>query len=472
MASFEKLKNYVIRRLGGYRAQVTQSTYVGATVTPYSTTNMEGFITHGYAVNADVFSIINQQAKKSASVPILIKKVEDEKALSKVNLKLKDDRSIMLNKMYLKKALGDEVMDLPLKAPNPYQTWTEFIALYKTQMKLFGNVYILKVAPTSGKNKDVVKAMYLLPAQYIKIVVDRKDLGVYDLKNHIKSYDLFIGSKFMEFDPADVMHIRYPNPLWDVEGVQFYGYPPLRSALMNLLASNTAIELNIRTLKSGGAFGFIHGKNEALTELQAKEIKDRLLEMNDSPENLSKIAGISAEIGFTRLSLTNEELRPFEYLKFDQKQLANVLNWSDKLLNNDEGAKYDNVIEFRKQIFIDDIIPDLQLLENVLNDVFIKSYPGYENSILMFDYNSVPEMQIDVSKMVTWLGVLVDKGVISRDEVREAIDFEMTGLPHMEQYTTNSDLYTVEEAVNQEFITGTTNEQSQGNRTQVVNESE
>ena len=87
----------------------------------------------------------------------------------------------------------------------------------------------------------------------------------------------------------------------------------MRAALRNIESSNSAMELNIKTLKSGGAFGFIHGKGPAgITQAQAKELKERLIEMNASPENLGKIAGVSAELGFQRISLTSEELKPFD----------------------------------------------------------------------------------------------------------------------------------------------------------------
>ena len=92
---------------------------------------------------------------------------------------------------------------------------------------------------------------------------------------------------------------------------------------------------------------------------------------NSLNNDLSKIAGSSAEIGFTRLSLTSDELKPFDYLKFDTKQICNVLGWSDKLLNSDEGAKYDNIGYARRMAITDNIQPDLKLLANALNTQFL-----------------------------------------------------------------------------------------------------
>ena len=57
--------------------------------------------------------------------------------------------------------------------------------------------------------------------------------------------------------------------------------------------------------------------------------------MDADPDKLGKIAGVSAEIGFTRLSLTTDELKLFEYLNFDQKQIpTGVLQTARRLLRS------------------------------------------------------------------------------------------------------------------------------------------
>ena len=63
--------------------------------------------------------------------------------------------------------------------------------------------------------------------------------------------------------------------------------------------------------------GFIHSKgNNVMNADQAKEVKDRLKEMDADPARLGKISGVSAELGFIRIALTTDELKPFDFLKF------------------------------------------------------------------------------------------------------------------------------------------------------------
>ena len=129
---------------------------------------------------------------------------------------------------------------------------------------------------------------------------------------------------------------------------------------------------------------------------------------------------MSVPLTFTRISLTTDELKPFEFLKHDQKAIANVLGWSDKLLNNDDGAKYDNVKEERKRVITDNIFPDLMLLAESLNKNFIKRFKGYENAFLEFDITELPEMQDDIKQLVEWM----TKAPLTLNEQRAILKYE------------------------------------------------
>ena len=303
----------------------------GGGYTPYDT-DAETYIEEGYNINPLVYSIINQMSVKSANVPFYIKEVEDEQAKMKLDMlynSTKGDLSIQQHIKYsklLSKAFSKEDKPFPLERPNVSQTWTEFIALYKTFLKTTGNVYIYTLSPEEGVNAGTPLQVYLLPSHLMQIVV-KDNVSMIGIEDPVRAYLLTYGRGFIEFKNEDVIHIKYSNPNYGETGEHLYGLSPLQAALKNIQSSNQALDLNIKTLKSGGAFGLIHAKNTPLTEVQAKSIKDRLLEMDSNPEQLSKIAGVSAEVGFTRLSLTSDELKPFDYLGFDRQQVADCLIW-------------------------------------------------------------------------------------------------------------------------------------------------
>ena len=424
--------------------------WVGSSGTKYDS-NGKTYLEKGYNINSVVYSIIQQQSRKTAHVPFFIKKVEKESEAKTFIREVKQanvsqPQMKLLLKNLEKKAFlqGEGHLNMPILKPNVSQSWNEFIALYKTMLKLNGNVYIYMLAPDEGAKKGVPMGFYILPSHMVNIVL-KVNANLLSDESPVDHYTMIENSNYIEFPEDSIVHIKYPNPNFDLLGSHLYGASPLRPALDNIESSNEAMNQNIKTLKNGGSYGFVHGKSQPITPDQAKELKSRLKEMDDNPERLSRIAGISAEIGFTRLSLTTDELRPFEYLDYDQKQICNVLGWSDKLLNNSEGAKYDNVKEYRKQVLTDDILPDLDLLEAAFNEIILPRFKGYENTLLYFDATTLPEMQADMNTLTVWLSRALLDGVISRNEYREAMNYPKQDSDDFERFTTKMGIVPLEE---------------------------
>ena len=171
--------------------------------------------------------------------------------------------------------------------------------------------------------------------------------------------------------------------------------------------------------------------------------------MNNNPEDLAKIAGVSAEVGFTRLSLTSAELMPFDYLKFDRQQIADVLNW---VVDDENRGDFGGTInEIKKSRLVDNIQPDLILLQDAFNKYFLPLFKGYENTELVYDISDLPEMQQDTKGVVDWVKILVDTAIIDRSEAREVLTFAPRDDENMKVLTVTTDLLTLDEAIESEF---------------------
>ena len=400
--------------------------YWGAGFTNYDNNN-QNYIDKGYNLNPDVYACVNQMSIKTQSVPYCVKKIDDKQAyskLSQLNMATKGLPSFIQSakKLFLEsKAYSDKEMPFPMESPNATQTWSEVWALYKTYMKTIGNCYFYILSPEDGMNAGVPVQVYVLPAHLMQIVL-KANANMLSVESPIDHYILIDGNQMIEFAAKDIIHIKYSNPNFDLNGEHLYGMSPLRSALRNINSQNSAIDLNIKTLQNGGAFGFIHGKSTPLTPEQALSLKERLVEMDASPERLSRIAGSSAEVGFTRISLTTDELKPFDYLAWDRKTICNVLVWPDELINNDGKASLGSTDtnQARKQAVTDNILPDLKLLESALNKYFLPRFKGYENSVIEWDVTELPEMQSDIKDMMDWL----KDAPVTPNEMRTALKYE------------------------------------------------
>ena len=426
--------------------------FIGSSGSSYDT-KAKTYIEQGFNINPIVYSVISQMATKTSSVPYTIKEIEDKKEKQKLNNLLKATKHSLTPQQEVKKlmletkAYTESDYTMPLDMPNPLQTWNEFLELYKTLIKLTGNVYIYKLMPENGANAGTPIALYLLPPHLMEIVL-KENAEMIGSESPVGGYQLIEGKIGIEFTAEEITHIKYPNPNFDLNGSHLYGFSPIRATLKNIETSNLALDLNIKTMKNGGAFGLIHSKgNTPLTHEQAKGLKDRLKEMDKDPDKLAKIAGVSAEIGFTRLSLTTDELKLFEYLNFDQKQICNALGWSDKLLNNDSTKYGDNIKEHRKQVVIDNIIPDLELFAVAFNNDILPLFKNYKGTCLSFEYSELPEMQEDMKKMVDWVRPSIETGIISRNEGRAFMNLPLSDDKSLDEITVSANVLTVEQAI-------------------------
>lgn len=385
------------------------------------------YLNEGFGRNPDVFSMIMQMADKSRSVPYYVKKIANNSAKSEIDrLNYATKGNLSINQLAKKrqletKAFEEKELPFPLAQPNPNQTWGDIISLFKVYMKTTGNFYLYLNYPLEGNNANVPKQVYVLPSHMVQIVL-KKDAKVLQDENPIEKYMLIEGNRYIEFPAENIIHVKYANPFFDFSGSHLYGLSPIKALLRNIESSNEALNQNVKTIKNGGAFGFIGAKDSStpLTAEQAIALKEKLKEMDNDSGRLSRISGMSVPLTFTRISLTTDELKPFEFLKHDQKAIANVLGWSDKLLNNDDGAKYDNVKEERKRVITDNIFPDLMLLAESLNKNFIKRFKGYENAFLEFDITELPEMQDDIKQLVEWM----TKAPLTLNEQRAILKYE------------------------------------------------
>jgi len=415
--------------------------------------NATSYIEKGYNINPIVYSVISQMATKTSSVPYSIKKVESKDQKRKADRLVKATGYNLTPQQQVKqvlletKAYSDDELEMPIAKPNPLQTWAEWLELYKTLIRLTGNAYIYKLSVTEGANVGKILGVYLLPSHLMNIVL-KQNADLMSLESPVGGYKLISGETGITFTEDEVTHIKYANPNYDTDGSHLYGLSPLRAILKNIESSNTALDLNIKTMNNGGAFGFVHSKGQTpLTADQAKGIKDRIKESFNDKDKLSQIMGVSAEIGFTRIGMTTDELKLFDYLNFDQKQICNALGWSDKLLNNDAGAKYDNVNQFRKQVVVDNIIPDLNLLTEAFDTDILPNFKGYENTCLKFEYSELPEMQQDLTEMIGWIKPAVETGLINRNEGRRFMKLPVSDNEQMNEITVNTDILTLEQAL-------------------------
>ena len=370
--------------------------------------------------NPDVYAILMQQASKTSSVPYYVREIESDEEYKNYLIKSRnitaDYKGLIYEHKAKSKAFAEDYKPIPLKRPNPLMGWGEFFQLSKIYLRGCGNVfwYILR----NEQNKPL--AIYVLPSHLMQIKIKPNAFAL-TLETPVLGYELVYTMQTVPFLAEEVVHIKLPNPTWTFDANQLLGRSPLAAAYLNIENQIQANKHLYKMFKSSGAFGFIFAKGEALTPDQAEQFRERIKEMDASKDRMAKISGLSKEIGFQRISLANDELQPWTALGWDRKTICNVLGWQDELLNNDGKASLSSneSATARKIVLTDNILPDLQLMQEALNDNFIKDFKGYEKYKLHFDISEMPEMQDDMKQLNDW----AKDAPITMNEWRELLKY-------------------------------------------------
>ena len=182
----------------------------------YDGTN-QTFVDEGYRGNAVIYSIIRKIADKSKTCPVQVFKNSSRESKYRQAKYSRKDLNRAQASVYRVKELvevpeSDPVVRL-LQKPNPQQTWSELLNDISTWFNTSGEVFIYGYAPTDGINKGKFKELYVLPANYVELVMG-------GMMEPVRGYKLAIGNQTIEIPASDVLHIKQPNLSWGLNGKQ------------------------------------------------------------------------------------------------------------------------------------------------------------------------------------------------------------------------------------------------------------
>ena len=255
-----KIQRFLQAAIGLKRLPTGPSTLVATIVNGnvvWMADNTAAYIKDGYQGNDIVYSAVKMVEEKVKLAPWAQYKVVDEGSLKQYKMHLKAGDYTKAEK-YQRKAL--ELMtnfnvrqgkwnDL-LDWPNEYETWGDFVANGAAYKMLTGNKFWWAERLEAGANAGLPNAIYALPPQFISILAKMgwpvKTVG----------YQLNSG-QILTFPLEDVMHERYFNPSYDINGSHLYGQSPIQAAVKNLTRNNYAKIATTKKFENGGMDGVI-----------------------------------------------------------------------------------------------------------------------------------------------------------------------------------------------------------------------
>lgn len=396
--------------------------------------NRKSYIANGYDVNDSIYAIVNLITDKVRIPDWDVYQIEDEEAfktyegiMRKKDLTIED---IKLAQKYKKKSLKpvyvDRLSEL-MKYPNDYETMQDLVANSTGYKLIVGGRAIWGELLNMGANEGKPYALHNLPYDQLSIIAN---INAFPIQEEAYQLDALL---LPPFPKQQVLHDKYQNYDWDVNGSHLYGMSPLKAALRRLSRSNSAVKASASMLENQGVKGVLYmddprvlssGVDAMETAKQVNAVKAKLVGEGEwrGSENWGRIGVSGYKLGWQEIGLTAVDLDIIDSEKWDLKRFAAVYGVPAQLVGDSETSTYNNVREAEKALTTRCAIPQLVSFRNHLNRKLQTDW-GYAGQPLFVDFDQTcfTELQEDIKEKSTWVNTL--KG-LSPNEQRDLLGLE------------------------------------------------
>lgn len=394
-----------------------------------------------YAGNWAVYTIVKKKVQMAANIPFYEYAIKDQKAFRKylqlTNGDVHTAESLYTASIYKTKALEQvaENSDINRLLQNPNEEDSQFEFLEKVYgfLNLTGEAFIWRQRLSMGANQGKTRSMNTLPSQYMEVVPDGRlpvGPGGY-IFNLYGDYGI---------QPNDIIHIKYFNPIYDMNNCQLRGLSPIKAGYKLLVKDEASIDGEISSFKNGGPPLIIYREDvDNLDATQAGLLKQRFINETSGVQNINKIMLSAGKLGAIQTGISPVDQELLESGKFTFQQLCALWQMQpgfylpfDSTFNNQDA--------YKKAAYTDSIIPDVIRVRDGFNKEFKNELAG--RSFIDADLTNIPVLQQDMKTLSEWLALSPE---ITFNERREMKAQERLNDPNMDKVYVQSSLVSLDD---------------------------
>lgn len=379
---------------------------IGGQATTGPDITQETAIEKGFSGNGTVFSVIKKDLKKFASIPRYVYK----KNTSGDNEIIENDLSALLQR------------------PNEYQGQSAFFKSVRGFYQVCGETFIWlnrgdtdklvnnELVPRTEKEIDAmpVVEMYVLPANRVYLVPD--PMNVFG----VLAYEFDAGGRRMRIRKNDIIHWRDTTlefDAWDRRHLR--GMPALKPGRQFLQQNNDAMQGSTRMFQNDGARGIAYNESyNDLTPIQMSDMRDVVDKRVNNNDIKGAVAALQGKWGYINFGGTAVDLELIEALKMSKQDLCMLFDVPFEFFMD---TTYENKNQAMRGWVLHSIIPDSKELDSELNRQLLKAFKLEKTAYIACDYTELPELQEDMSKIVTQLAAA---WWITPNEKRKVMGYE------------------------------------------------
>lgn len=355
-------------------------------------------------VNAvDVYNVVKKVYETTAAVPIYVHREKREAV--KFRKRYNTAKQGTLQKLIYRTKSMEDVPDsdplaMLIENPNDYMTQRYFFELSMLLFLLNGEVFIYKMK-TGKERGGRVLSLHIFAAGDTAI----KITGEWPYK--IIGYDFSIqGKRVLVNVPAeDVIHIKMPNPVYDLNGGHLRGVSPLTPGKKTVGRLDIAMDRGTAAMKNGGLPGIIYLEGAAAEDAPSYEAwKESYRRWIEDDSNANAYMPMAGKAGLLQTGLKMADLALMEQSNLDFKRLCSVYKVSHKLFDQDGIGSENSIEAMIKQLYTNACMPLANVFEDALNAGLAPEFG--ENYHIEFDFSEIPELQADIQKQAAAIAQL------------------------------------------------------------------
>ena len=216
------------------------------------------------------------------------------------------------------------------------------------------------------------------------------------------------------YTPDEIVWLRYFNPMDELAGLS-----PLAPARLSADMGHEGLQFNRNLLRNSARPDFLLLTNQEMNETELEEFYVRWESRYQGAANSYRPAVASAVRDVKTLGLSHRDLDFIQGLRWSLEEISRTYGVPKLLLGDFERATYANVQAAERMFWRNTIVPEVRFLEEQLNSVLLPRL-GYSELTVEFDLSVIEALQEDENSRVQRETALLDRGVLTINEVRRA----------------------------------------------------
>ena len=287
-----------------------------------------------------------------------------------------------------------------LERVNPWYTRNDLWQATEIYLNLWGQAFWALERDEEGRRE-----IWPLRPDRMTVLPDRRD--------YIRGF-VYRGSGGVPvaYTADEVVWLRYFNPL-----DEYAGLSPLAPSQTSVDMGLDGLRFNRNFLRNSAQPDFVLLTDAQLTDSEIEEFYSRWEARYRGPQNARRPAVANFIKDIRTLGLSHRDMDFIRGLRWSLEEVSRAYGVPKPLLSDLERATFANINAAERIFWRNTIVPELRFLEEHLNRMLLPRL-GYPDLSLEFDLTAIEAMQEDENNRVSRQMQLLDRGVLTINEVR------------------------------------------------------